>query len=144
MYGEHCLRAWSVSQKVVALSSGEAEYYGMVRGASVATGLKGMLGDLGVDVELVLYTDASAAIGIAKRRGLGKIRHLELAELWLQDLVNRDRVRVEKVLGENNYSDSLTKYTNSIKIEQTMHCANQMYMHGRHALMPQVTGDSMS
>ena len=116
----------------------------MVRGASVATGMKGMFGDLGVDVELVLYTDASAAIGIAKRRGLGKIRHLELAELWLQDLVNRDRVRVEKVLGENNYSDSLTKYTNSIKIEQTMHCANQMYMHGRHVLMPQVTGDSMS
>ena len=96
MFGEHCLRAWSVSQKVVALSSGEAEYYGMVRGASVATGMKGMFGDLGVEVELALYTDASAAIGIAKRRGLGKIRHLELAELWLQDLVNRDLVRVEK------------------------------------------------
>ena len=35
LLGSHHLKGWSVTQSVVALSSGEAEYYGIVQGASV-------------------------------------------------------------------------------------------------------------
>ena len=31
--GSHVIRTWSHTQSVIALSSGEAEYYGMVKGA---------------------------------------------------------------------------------------------------------------
>ena len=30
MYGSHCLKTWSVNQQVIAMSSGDAQYYGMV------------------------------------------------------------------------------------------------------------------
>jgi hypothetical protein len=33
-FGKHLIRGWSSTQKVIALSSGEAEFYGMVRGAA--------------------------------------------------------------------------------------------------------------
>merc|ERR1711895_351289 len=36
MLGEHLIKGWSVTQAVIALSSGEAEYYGIVKGSSVA------------------------------------------------------------------------------------------------------------
>ena len=68
-----------------------------------------MLADLGVEVKIRLRTDASAAKGIASRRGLGKIRHLEVHQLWLQEKVNNREIEVMKVKGEGNLADALTK-----------------------------------
>ena len=34
-----------------------------------------------------MYVDAAAAIGVAQRVGLGKLRHLETQSLWLQESV---------------------------------------------------------
>ena len=45
------------------------------------------MSDLGINVRIQIKSDASAAIGIASRRGLGKIRHLEVSQLWLQQRV---------------------------------------------------------
>ena len=83
--GAHCIKAWSSNQSVIALSSGESEYYGIVKGASNALGIAGVLSDLGVKLCVSISTDSSAAKGIGNRRGLGKIRHIELSELWVQD-----------------------------------------------------------
>ena len=35
MLGSHMIKGWSTTQSVIALSSGEAEYYGLVRGSSI-------------------------------------------------------------------------------------------------------------
>ena len=61
-----------------------------------------MLGDLGVDLQIRIRTDASAAKGIATRRGLGKVRHIEVNQLWLQKKVSRGEIHVMKVKGEGN------------------------------------------
>ena len=47
MLGEHMIRGWSTTHPVIALSSGEAEYNGMVRGASLALGVRSLMNDLG-------------------------------------------------------------------------------------------------
>ena len=83
MMGSHLVKSWSSTQDVVALSSGEAEYYGIVRGASQGFGIRGMMGDLGISVSVTLNTDATAARGIALRKGLGKVRHIEVNQLWV-------------------------------------------------------------
>ncbi len=71
-FGKHCLKTWSTTQAVIVLSSGEAEYYGVVKGGSVLLGALSMAKDLGIDLKNRIYTDSSAAKGIASRRGLGK------------------------------------------------------------------------
>ena len=76
MWGTHIIKSWSSTQSVIALSSGEAEYYGMVKGASVGLGMQSVLRDFEINVKLTLKSDASAAIAIASRRGLGKVRHI--------------------------------------------------------------------
>ena len=78
MHGEHVIKTWSSNQAVIALSSGEAEYYGIVRGATHAIGYKSLLYDMGVHPATIsVRTDATAAIGIANRRGCGQIWHID-------------------------------------------------------------------
>ena len=81
---EHAVKVWSSNQAVIVQSSGEAEYYGLVRGASVAIGMRKMMKDLGVTCGIVAKTNASAAKSIASRLGVGKVRHIEVNQLWLQ------------------------------------------------------------
>ena len=137
MLGSHCIKSWSVNQQVIAMSSGEAEYYGMVKGASNGLGIVAMLADLGVNLTINLNTHSSAAKGIASRRGLGKVRHIELCELWLQDQVARGKIVVNKIRGEDNFSDSLTKHSVD-RISQSMQLTSQRYAIGRHPIMPGV------
>ena len=136
--GEHCVKTWSSNQAVIALSSGEAEFYGIVKGASNAMGISGILDDLGVNLSVSLSTDSSAAKGIANRRGLGKMRHIELSELWVQDRVARGQLTIWKIPGSENSSDSLTKHSTAERIAQTLYFCKQAVEAGRHEIMPSV------
>ena len=71
MVGDVCLKAWSTTQRVVALSSGEAEYYAAIKGASEGLGFLAGCADLGIwtngAVSLRVLTDSSACKGICQR-----------------------------------------------------------------------------
>ena len=136
MWGEHIIKSWSTTQSVIALSSGEAEYYGMVKGASVGLGIQSVLRDFEINVKLTLKSDASAAIAIASRRGLGKVRHIEVCQLWLQEKVRSGEVKVVKVGTDENVADSLTKYVNSEILRKHMRATGQLAREGRHRLAP--------
>ncbi len=56
-----------------------------------------------------LGTDSSAAKSFVSRRGLGKMRHLQIRDLWLQEEVEHGRLEVHKVRGEENRADLMTK-----------------------------------
>jgi len=92
------------------LSSGEAEFHGLVKAAAVSLGQQALLRDLGVDVKIRLWTDSSAAIGITSRQGLGKLRHVDTKTLWLQQAARTGRVQVRKVAGVANPADLFTKH----------------------------------
>ena len=74
--GEHTIKTYCRQQKVVALSSAEAELYAMVAASAEALAVQAYARDLGMEVNVELYADSSAALGIAKRAGIGKVRHL--------------------------------------------------------------------
>ena len=46
--GLHCVKTWSTTQSVIAFSSGGVEYYGLIKGAAEALGVKAMFDDLGL------------------------------------------------------------------------------------------------
>ena len=71
-----------------------------MKGASVAIGITSMHSEMGIDLRVRVSTDASAAKGIASRRGLGKIRHVEIHQLWVQDKVASGDIEVRKVNGK--------------------------------------------
>ena len=108
--GSRLLKHWSNTQLPVALSSAEAELGGICRGASTTMGLKSIASDLGFWWSIVIRTDATAAIGICRRRGLRKIRHLAAADLWVQDRLRSKDFDLVRNPSEENPSDVLTKY----------------------------------
>ena len=110
----------------------------MVRASSVGLGLVGVLEDLGVKLKLELKTDASAAKGIAQRLGLGKVRHLEVSQLWLQQKVANGEIRVIKVPGGENRADALTKHVSREVLKEHIRGVGGEVIQGRHGLMPQV------
>ena len=109
--GSHTIKTWSSTQSSVSLSSGEAEFNGVVKGAGAGLGYQSLLRDLGQEVPVRVWTDSSASIGICSRQGLGKLRHLDTHTLWIQQAVRTGRIDLRKVLGEANPADLFTKHS---------------------------------
>ena len=140
MFGNHVIKHWSSTQSLVSISSGEAGYYGCGRAASNGLGVKSLLADLGVTGKrLRVKTDASVAKSLAARRGLGGIRHIEVNQLWLQEKVNTGAIEVEKVKGETNRADVLTKFKDGTALKQQLDWTDQIVSFGRHPLAPKLT-----
>ena len=137
MFGQHALKHWSSTQASVALSSGEAEFAGVIRGAGQGLGFQALLSDLGIAAPLRVWTDSSAAIGICSRQGLGKMRHIDTHTLWIQQAVRTGRVDLRKVLGEENPADLLTKHSLSRqRLEKLVELHGCKYLDGRAASAP--------
>ena len=150
MCGTHCLKTWSKTQAIVAKSSGEAELYAVIKGAAEALGMVTLGMDLGKRMEIQLHIDAMAAKGMIERKGLSKVRHLDVNVLWLQEKCARKILPVYKVPGEDNPADLMTKHLVSPKIIKNIKALRMRQVDGRadkaaqlHALGRESSGDSM-
>ena len=139
MRGKHLLQHWSSTQTTVALSSGEAELTGICRGASKGIGLQAICADLGLTFSHAVHSDATAAIGICRRRGLGKIRHLAVADLWVQDKVRSGDFQLHKILGTHNPADALTKHISNPDMRKHLAFMNLELEAGRAESAPTLT-----
>ena len=143
MVGQHLIKAWSATQASIALSSGEAEYYGVVRGTGIALGIKALYSDIGLTLPIRVWTDSTAALGIGGRQGLGKLRHLECHSLWVQQRLRRKEFRLLKVDGEVNPADLFTKHLESRnKLDQVVGLFGCRFLEGRAALAPTLKSDA--
>ena len=107
--GRHLLKAYTRKQKIIARSCAEAELYAAELKASEAKGVQNMMCDLGFAVKPVLIIDAKATEHILHRHGIGKIKHIDVAHLWLQDEITSNRLSVRCVKSDDNLADIGTK-----------------------------------
>ena len=108
--GGHTVLVKGTSQKIIALSSAESEYYGMCRTTTLAEFVRGVLAFWGLIPGIVkLKVDSSAAKAMSERKGVGQSRHIQAKYLWLQDKVFNKELAVEKVNGKINDGDLVTK-----------------------------------
>ena len=124
----------------MALSSGEAELEGLVKGAAEGIGMQNIAKDLSIYYDIHLYTDSSAAMGMVARKGMGKVRHVEVSELWIQDAVRNNVLTVNKVKGEDNPADILTKNFEQGQIHQHCHGMRLVPEVGRSDSAPATAG----
>ena len=96
-----------------------------------------MLEDFGVKVTIKINIDASAAKGIANRKGLGKVRHIAVDQLWIQDRFSRGDLTISKVNGKENIADILTKHVNPEDIRVHLYKTGQCIETGRHSIAPE-------
>ena len=119
MWESSLLRSWSSTQNTTALSSAESELCAMSKCAQHALHLKSMGEDFGIVLKPWIRSDASAALGIACRRGLaGKTRHVQVQYLCIQQEVANEHVKIQMVLGTDNPADALTKFFPEAELER--------------------------
>lgn len=110
MQGKHSIKARSRTQALVVLSSGEFELYASPIAAAETLGTLPMAKDFSLHSNGDMWGDASAALGIIHRNGLGKTRHIQTGLLWTQQTAAEQRFKFNNVLGKEHPAHLSTKH----------------------------------
>ena len=97
MAGGHLLKSWSSTQRSITLSSGEAELVAAAKMSTELIGMTQLAADWGMDYHGRVFVDSSAAIGAAQRKGNGKLRHVRVGLLWIQEKVEEGELDLSQV-----------------------------------------------
>ena len=117
MRGSHHIKSWSVTQKRVTLSSAEAELAALVKASAETMGVIQMAQGLGDEVTGEVYVDSSAALSVTQRKGNGKMRHVKIGQLWVQEAAEEEELKFKKIAGEINPADLGTKHLTRKRID---------------------------
>ena len=128
MRGGQCLKVWTKKQQVVSLSSAESKLYAAVKTASEGLGIQSLAKDLGISCGLNLHLDASATMCLVNRRELGKAKHVDMQNLWIQEASKSGRFTTWKVGTCVNPADLMTKPLPKRKIVQLMNLTGYEFM----------------
>jgi hypothetical protein len=131
MLGQHCVKTWSSTQKSITLSSGEAELVAMVKMSSEVLGLIQLAKDWGQTKIGRVLADSSAALAVVKRKGNGKLRHVRVGMMWIQQTEENGDLQYNKVAGEKNQGDLMTKGLGQVVREKHMAALGQVSRPGR-------------
>ena len=124
--GSHLIRHSSTLQTSTALSSAEAEYYALTKGAAYCLGIQSLYTDWKLDIPIELFCDSSSARSFAKRRGLGKNRHIDTRYLWLQERIALKHLKLFSVPTTDNPADLFTKCLPKATMEKFVKALNQV------------------
>ena len=91
-----------------------------------------------MEVKISVNTDASAAKGIAHKRGVGKVRHIEVSQLWVQDKVATGKLSIRKVGTKDNVADMLTKHISRQPLDRHLGSLPLRWSTSRAASAPKV------
>ena len=78
-----------------------------------------------------VYVDSSAALGVAHRKVSGKLRHIEVILLWVQQASEEGRLDYNKIKGDYIPSGLLTEYLNRGKAQKLFEAMGQRTCEGR-------------
>ena len=131
MLGGHVIKFWSKTQSLIALSSAESEFYATVKTATESMGIIAMMGDFRKNATVRMHVDASAALGVIQRQGIGKIRHLATSALWIQSQQLRRILKFHKILGTVNPADLFTKHVSRDLLIQHVNKMQAEFRSGR-------------
>ena len=96
----------------ISTSSGESEVHAASDAAKLAQHLKFVCEEINIPcpTKVPINIDAGAAIGfITNTCSIGRMKHIDLRESWVEQLRNKDHLEWVKVPGPENRSDTFTK-----------------------------------
>ena len=83
------------------------EFYAIVKGSSQSLGEQAPMRDLNVHCKIKTLTDATTGKAIAARRGPGRVRHIDVSNLWIQEKIADESIGLQKIKNVYNPGDRL-------------------------------------
>ena len=118
------LVTWKIKkQKVIALSSAEAEFRGIAKGVTEVIWLKKLLSELGFPQKKAckLFCDNKAAISISENPVQhDRTKHVEIDRLFIKKKLEKKIISISFVRSKDQLADILTKAVTSEAFEQTL------------------------
>jgi hypothetical protein len=99
----------SRTQPTISKSSCEAELSALDSVATESIHVATIVEEIGLKSQVELQVDASAVEGFLWKRGMGRMRHLQVKQLWLQDAMAKKRFILSRIDSQCNPADLLTK-----------------------------------
>jgi len=109
LYWGCAILTWARRQAVYAQSSAESELYALGTGAVEVLGFSQLLREWGEPAVPVMCSDSSSALAVVRKRGPGRMKHVELRCLAIQQWREEKKLVLRKVVTTENASDLLTK-----------------------------------
>jgi len=130
--GPYQIRFTSKGQSVVSLSTSESEFYALIGCCSTGIGLVQLAQDMGMTIKLTCKSDATSAITMALRQGLGKAKHIQTGYLWIQQVFRAGDVGLKKVGTHDNRADLGTKALAADKVKGLTERFGGVFLKGKH------------
>ena len=97
-------------------------------------GIAQLLEGLGREVKVEVFVDSSAALAVVGRKGNGKLRHVRVSEMWIQEVSRDGIISYRKVPGSQNMADLMTKHVPATLAGQHLEGMNLKVTAGRAKL----------
>jgi hypothetical protein len=106
-------------QKIVALSTTEAEYVAVTEASKELIWLQGLLTELGfMQEKCALYSDSQSAIHLARNSAFhSRTKHIGLRYHFIRSLLEDEVLTLIKIQGSKNPADMLTKVVTIDKLK---------------------------
>ena len=75
---------------------------------------------LGCRLEAEVFVDSSAELGVVGRKGSGKLRHIRVGQLWVQQAAEDEVLAYKKIDGKRNPADCCTKNVNQTILDAAL------------------------
>ncbi|KAL7154949.1 hypothetical protein ABFS83_03G038900 [Erythranthe nasuta] len=120
-----CISWKSQLQRIVVLSTTEAEYIAATEAMKEAIWLKGLLKEIGfLNGEVVVYSDSQSGIQLCKNPVFHeRTKHIQIKYHFIRNIVDRGKIRLEKIPSEFNPADMGTK---CLPIEKFRSCLKNL------------------
>ena len=129
MLGQHILMEYSITQPVVAFSSGESEFYTIVKGITTGLYIKSLLKFFDIEIKVKVLSDSSAGRGMISRLGVGKrVKHIDTQFMFAQGVIRDGIAKIGPAPGEWNVSDIRTKYVTRPTLDRLLKVMNMVFL----------------
>ena len=119
--------SWKGSlQKVVALSTTEAEYIALTEAVKESLWLRGLAGELRLqDEKITVFCDSQSAIHLTRHQAHHeRTKHVDIRYHFIRDILDKEQAEVLKVETEDNPADMITKVLPGNKFEYCLKLIN--------------------
>ena len=114
------------------ISGDEARRRGWaVKASGEALGMLQLMSSVGVPMTASIMVDKSAALAVVARKGNGKMHHVRVGHIWVQQVASDGGVKYHKVNGEEKTSDACTKHFTGVRLRKLVARAGQCQRSGR-------------
>lgn len=105
---KHIVNTWSSTKYTIALSSCEADLYALTKTARQWMGIAAMATHSARELQIIVRSDSTAAMGIVHRQSFGRTRRVQVQHVWLQEQLKDKAISLSLVDTKMNIVDLLT------------------------------------